>query len=457
MTMQRLLCLLIGSLFISLPTQAQIGRRLPSERKVVPDSVTGVPLTFLTSTAAGDKKMYPTHRQWTADGKWIVFRSERIRGHALAVNEATGDIVQVTGSEYSGTLCLAEKSMHLYYFHRPVLPQTEELADEADARRRRWRPRGPAQLMRVDLEKLFADSAANTLQDAEAYEMPCGTIPQEMGGGGNLAIDPAEDYAYFSVGREEARRHLDPNVEIQDTFGPRRMGAGPGGLARMNLATGQIDYIISVPFQVGHVQANRWKSGEIVFCWETGGKAPQRSWVVQADGTGLRPLYPEADYDWVTHEAVINADEVALAILCHRAPGTDDEWGMAGTPAHPSGVGIVNLRSREMRLVGQVPMGDTGTTIWHVHGSPDGRWAVADDFQYRLWIIDRTTGEMALLADLGHMTTAEDHIHPTFNADSTKISIQTAMLSEDRESLNICVVPVPPAWLARTYTTPHTP
>ena len=51
MTMQRLLCLLIGSLFISLPTQAQIGRRLPSERKVVPDSVTGVPLTFLTSTA----------------------------------------------------------------------------------------------------------------------------------------------------------------------------------------------------------------------------------------------------------------------------------------------------------------------------------------------------------------------------------------------------------------------
>ena len=102
------------------------------------------------------------------------------------------------------------------------------------------RPRGPAQLMRVDLEKLFADIAANTLQDAEAYEMPCGTIPQEMGGGGNLAIDPAEDYAYFSVGREEARRHLDPNVEIQDTFGPRRMGAGPGGLARMNLATGQI-------------------------------------------------------------------------------------------------------------------------------------------------------------------------------------------------------------------------
>jgi oligogalacturonide lyase len=104
-----------------------------------------------------------------------------------------------------------------------------------------------------------------------------------------------------------------------------------------------------------------------------------------------------------------------------------------------------------MRIVGQVPLGDPGKSVWHVHGSPDGRWAVADDFQYRLWIIDRRSGEMALLADLGRKTRAADHIHPTFSADSTKIQIQTAMLSEDGRSLNICIVPVPPAWLARTY------
>jgi len=40
---------------------------------------------------------------------------------------------------------------------------------------------------------------------------------------------------------------------------------------------------------VGHVQTNPWMPGEIVFCWETGGKAPQRTWTVMADGTGLRP------------------------------------------------------------------------------------------------------------------------------------------------------------------------
>jgi oligogalacturonide lyase len=58
---------------------------------------------------------------------------------------------------------------------------------------------------------------------------------------------------------------------------------------------------------------------------------------------------------------------------------------------------------------------------------------------------------MALLASMGEVTTAADHIHPTFNADGTKIEIQSAMLSANNRSLNICVVPVPAAWLARTY------
>ncbi|MDQ6610501.1 MAG: hypothetical protein M3Y85_11850, partial [Bacteroidota bacterium] len=47
---------------------AQIGKRFPSERKVVKDPITGTMLTFLTSTPAGDSKIYQTHTQWTADG-----------------------------------------------------------------------------------------------------------------------------------------------------------------------------------------------------------------------------------------------------------------------------------------------------------------------------------------------------------------------------------------------------
>jgi len=282
----------------------------------------------------------------------------------------------------------------------------------------------------------------------------CGTIPVEMGAGGDMALDPTEEFAYFRVSREEAAKHLPAGTKLEEPFGPRGMGVGPAGLASMNLKTGEVKFIVAVPFQIGHVQTNPWVPGEIVFCWETGGKAPQRTWTVKSDGTGLRPLYPEAPYEWVTHEAVITKDEVAIAILSHRRPGvgvdTPDDWGPSGSGEHPTGVGIVNLRTREMRIVGQVPIGDPGRSVWHVHGSPDGRWAVADDFQYRLWIYDRQSGEMAVLADLGRKR-GSDHIHPTFSADSTKIEIQTAMISEDGRSLNICIVPVPESWLARTY------
>ena len=76
----------------AMPTTAQLGRRFPSERKVINDPKTGVELIFLTSqSGTGDSKIYQTHNQWTSDGKWVVFRSDRVPGEAMAVNEETGD------------------------------------------------------------------------------------------------------------------------------------------------------------------------------------------------------------------------------------------------------------------------------------------------------------------------------------------------------------------------------
>src|SRR5687768_2090059 len=105
--------------------QAQIGKRFPSERKVLKDPVTGVMLTFLTSTPAGDSKIYPTHNQWTSDGQWIIFRSGRVRGEAMAVNENTGEIVQVTEGGYMGMLNVARNSMKLYFMRRPARPAAQ--------------------------------------------------------------------------------------------------------------------------------------------------------------------------------------------------------------------------------------------------------------------------------------------------------------------------------------------
>jgi len=426
---------------------SQIGTRFPSERKVVTDPVTGTQLTFLTSKpAAGDSKIYQTHNQWTADGKWVIFRSNRIKGEAMAVNETSGDIVQVSEGGYTGMLNIARKTMKLYFMRN--MPR------EPDADFRRG---GPVQVIEVDLAKLFADSESGRLKPASEYQRICGTTPTEMGAGGDMALDADEEYVYFRTGREEAARHLPEGTKIEPNFGARNMGAGPAGIGSMNIRTGECKFVVAVPFQIGHIQTNPWVPGEIVFCWETGGKAPQRTWTVRSDGSGLRPLYPESEYEWVTHEAVISKDEVAIAIMGHRKIGTPEQpadpknpgqevsWGPSGTREKPTGLAIVNLRTREMTIAGQTP---SGSGLWHVHGSPDGRWAVGDDFTRGIYLIDRRSREMILLST-GHKMTAADHPHPTFSDDGTKIEIQSAMLSDDNRSMNICIIPVPEAWLKR--------
>ncbi len=448
----------------------QIGKRFPSEKKIIKDPVTGTMLTFLTSAQNGDAKIYQTHNQWTSDGQWLIFRSGRVRGEAMAVNEKTGEQIQVTEGGYSGMLSIARYSMKLYFMRNPdrrvVAPPTAPMPGTSTPPPVRP-PQQPAQLqiIEVDLEKLFADSKADKMRSADYYQKVMGTTPVEIQAGGDMALDADEKWVYFRVGRDEAARHLAPDAKIEKSFGPRNMGAGPAGIAAMELATGKFKHVVSVPFQVGHIQTNGWMPGEIVFCWETGGKSPQRMWTVKSDGTGLRPLFPEDDKDWVTHEAVIGKDEVAFAVMGHRKipggikdvgeatavggvnPGQEPEWGPSGTRERPTGLGIVNLRTREVSIVGQTK---EGSGLWHVSGSPDGRFAVGDDFYRNIYLIDRRTGEMMLLS-AGHKATAQDHPHPTMSPDGTKIQIQSAMLSADGRSMNICIIPVPEEWLKRKY------
>ena len=128
----------LAAVFLAASASAQMGKRFPSEKKTVPDPVTGVPLTFLTTGPSNDNKIYQTHPQWTSDGKWLIFRSsDRVPGEgtqAFAVNEESGVIVQVTDKGYMGMLCVARKSMKLYIMRntgggpgRGRAPQTQTL------------------------------------------------------------------------------------------------------------------------------------------------------------------------------------------------------------------------------------------------------------------------------------------------------------------------------------------
>lgn len=415
-----LLSVMIGLLSTTGGTASAIGKRFPSEKTAYMDPVTRFPVTVLTTNSANDHRIYQTHPQWTADGQYIVFRSNRGANgtQAFAVHERTGEIIQLTDDPAinSGSLTLARKSMKMYFLR-------------GGGRRNST----PAQIIELDLATLLADSEADKMKEPEAYERVCGTLPTRMRDSGGFGLDADEQSAYIGVRGGDVGEYLPEGVEIMGVQEGARMGAGPGGLRSMNLQTGEIKVIIDTPFQMGHVQANPWIPGEIIYCHETGGDAPQRMWTVRADGSGNRPLYVESPDEWITHETVVTKDEVMFNIIGHQRR----------LRLKPSGVALINLRNNEVKLLGQVdaPEGQRSRGgFWHCNGSADGRWAVGDTFAGNIHLINRESGEITLLTTDHKMR--PDHAHPAFSADSKSVLIQSGHLT-DGESLDLMVIPIP--------------
>ncbi|MDR1270133.1 MAG: hypothetical protein LBK82_11470, partial [Planctomycetaceae bacterium] len=83
-------------LFSGISRASDVGKRYSPEKTTWTDPVTKRTLTVLTKSTFNDSKPYQTHETWTADGKWIVFRSNRNGrdSQIFVVNEPSGDIVQ---------------------------------------------------------------------------------------------------------------------------------------------------------------------------------------------------------------------------------------------------------------------------------------------------------------------------------------------------------------------------
>lgn len=164
----------------------------------------------------------------------------------------------------------------------------------------------------------------------------------------------------------------------------------------MDLATGRYRTVTSVGFRVGHVQHSP-KDPLLFYVWETGGYAPQRSWVVNTDGSANRPFYYRTDpkqwftplKEWLTHESFIAATGQMTMIM--------------------DKVGIVLVErdgSNRMLAFGN---------YWHVAARPDGKFLVADDFDGRVWLIEAATGNTRLMATGVRRRNRATHAHASFD------------------------------------------
>lgn len=187
------------------------------------------------------------------------------------------------------------------------------------------------------------------------------------------------------------------------------------GIAALDLSSRTWRVVAKVGFRVGHIQANPIRPGIVMFCHETGGDAPQRMWVVNRDSSGLRPFYKETYEEWVTHEVWWGADRALFTVWpydeVHRQK--------------PHGVMSADLATGTPTLHSELP-------AWHTHGSPDGRWAVADDFDRNLWLIRVDTGERRLLVRGVLGPGCETHPHPSFTPDSKAVVFNSSRFGTDR-------------------------
>lgn len=332
-----------------LSAEGGAGKDWGVERESYQDPITGVKIVELTKVGSAADNLYFHFSNFTADNRYLLFTSDRTGSRQLFRAEvASGRLVQLTDDS--------------------AINATSACPDPTDARRV-YLLRGPA-VLALDLERLVTRKFG---------EIP----PPHVGGFQQITL--SGDGQWLALGKQRDAA----NWEI--------------GL--MNALTGEYRTVLTQGFRIGHVQHSP-TDPVIFYVWETGGYAPQRTWLVNTDGTGNRPFYARTSptnwftplKEWVTHEAWV--------------AGTGD-MTMVNDKL---GVMLVN-KSGAARMVRE-------GRYWHAAASPDGHWIVTDDFEGRLWLVETATSSVRLLAT-GLRDTVRVHPHASFDRRGQYVQFHT--------------------------------
>lgn len=319
---------------------AEVGKDWGVERQSYRDPVTGINICELTRGPSASDNLYFHFSNFTADNRYVIFVSDRTGWWQIyRVNVDTGQIIQLTDS--AGVQA------------RTACP------DPANARRLFYLK--GAEVVALD----FLDFTSRKVGD----------IPPPYVGG----------FEQPSLSEDGKRLTL-----------AKQRDATTWEIGLMEIETGQYRTVITQGFRIGHVQHSP-KAALIFYVWETGGYAPQRSWLVNADGSGNRPFYVRTDpkawftplKEWVTHEAWISGTGEMTMII--------DKLGVM--IVGPEGTSRVVSEGH----------------YWHGAGRPDGRVLVLDDAEGRLWLVETATGNRRLLATETRRQVRSVHPHASFD------------------------------------------
>jgi hypothetical protein len=313
------------------------------------DPKTGVEILEIDPPGQGTTNLYYHFSNFTADNRYVIFASTlHQQAQVFAYEPATGKSRQLTTGPgvAAASACPHPKNPQLLYY-----------------------PRG---------------AAVEELNIATGAVRRVGEIPEpRLGGTGQPSL----------------------SHDLKSLALVKRRDAANWEIGLMDIATGAWRTVTVVGFQAGHVQHHPTLP-LIFYVWETGGYAPQRTWVVNDDGTANRPFYYTTDpkewitplKEWVTHESwVAGTGQMTLIV---------DQVGVV--IAGPDGKG---------RLIpGQ---------FWHAHATEDGKFLVADDQGGNLWLIEAATGSRRLLVTGYRDGVRAVHAHASFDRTGRYVLFNT--------------------------------
>jgi len=387
---------------------------LPPEHKQMTDPKTGVELLFLTTSPEKDMNLYFHEYSWLADESMILFTSSRKDGGLMGYVTATGELIRFNTPKggLSGATAAAK-------------------GNAVFAMRGR-------EIVEVKFKIQPSDSPTKTPSRVMATERVLCTLPD---GSPSTSLNPSCDGKYVALG---------VSGFADQTRGP--------AICKVNVKSGKLSDVCRLPQPPGyggHVQWSRTNPHLISFA---GGRGPtgdfagpvhisagpedyalrgQRLWVVDIRESVPRNVYLAEEGELVTHESWWVNDQL---LFC---------GGKSPHPPELSHVKVLNIYSGEVRIAGAGAWWPEATAAeaarlnwWHVAGSANGRWVVADNWHGDIMLFEGKTTRPHLLTSDHRTYGSGEHPHVGWDRKGEKVVFGSHLLG----NLNVCVATIPKAW-----------
>lgn len=334
--------------------------------EVYTDEATGAKVIRLLPGPAKNTTIYQTHPMWSPDMNRFYFLSDRTSGNKMELHVLTlqtGKVSSVFDS-YIHIFTLGWKTENIYYIE--------------------------------------GNEVGIKIYGKEATIL--GKVPEDIeSASGGIAVTPNEKWLYAGFKKKN----------------------GKFAIKRLDLKKSTWEECCEVNFPIGHVQTNQWDDNKMMFCWETGGDSPQRTWFWSEETKEAKPFFVEREELWVTHEVWWGKDSALFTIW----PYDEKHFSL------PHGVGYTTTEKGakgELEILALYP-------AWHTHGSHNFKWVMGDDFDRNIWLIEPKKKEKRLLVKGKIKNNVKVHPHASFTPDSKGIVFNSSAFG--MEEIHLVILP----------------